>query len=189
MRITQLTISVLGLMLLAVAVYELAGRRAALVAMWLMAIEPTNVFFSTYLHKEPNMILASGMVAFGGAMIWKYAQLRWIALITAGLPDRGSDPALCRLVPDRGRGGDHAARRPSPPARDERRSPSPDLGRHPPRRGRRPDRARGLDRREPRAEPAELPGRQRRRRRKPTSASSRSTSRPAGRSSPTSRSG
>ena len=84
LRITQLTISVLGLMLLAVAVYELAGRRAALVAMWLMALEPTNVFFSTYLHKEPNMILASGMVAFGGTMIWKYGQVRWIALITTG---------------------------------------------------------------------------------------------------------
>ena len=84
MRITQLTISVLGLMLLAVAVYELAGRRAALVAMWLMALEPTNVFFSTYLHKEPNMILASGMVAFGGTMIWKYGQARWIGLITTG---------------------------------------------------------------------------------------------------------
>ena len=84
LRITQLTISVLGLMLLAVAVYELAGRRAALVAMWLMALEPTNVFFSTYLHKEPNMILASGMVAFGGTMIWKYGEVRWIALITTG---------------------------------------------------------------------------------------------------------
>ena len=84
LRITQLTISVLGLMLLAVAVYELAGRRAALVAMWVMALEPTNVFFSTYLHKEPNMILASGMVAFGGTMIWKHGQVRWIALITTG---------------------------------------------------------------------------------------------------------
>ena len=84
LRITQLTISVLGLMLLAVAVYEFAGPRAAFVAMWVMAIEPTNIFFSTYLHKEPNMILASGMVVFGGTMIWKYAQLRWIALITAG---------------------------------------------------------------------------------------------------------
>ena len=84
MRITQLTISVFGLVLLAVAVYELAGPRAAAVAMWVMAIEPTNIFFSTYLHKEPNMILASGMVVFGGTMIWKYAQLRWIALITAG---------------------------------------------------------------------------------------------------------
>jgi hypothetical protein len=84
LRITQLTIAVLGLMLLAVAVYELAGPRAALVAMWLIAIEPTNVFFSTYLHKEPNMILASGMVAFAGAMIWKYGRLRWAALITAG---------------------------------------------------------------------------------------------------------
>ena len=84
LRITQLTISVLGLMLLAVAVYELAGRRAALVAMWVLALEPTNIFFSTYLHKEPNMILASGMVAFGGTMIWKYGDVRWIALITTG---------------------------------------------------------------------------------------------------------
>jgi len=84
LRFTQLTLAVLGLLLLAVAVYELAGPRAALIAMWLMAVEPTNTFFSTYLHKEPNMILASGMVAFGGTMIWKHAQLRWISLITAG---------------------------------------------------------------------------------------------------------
>ena len=84
LRLPQLTIAVLGLLLLAVAVYELAGPRAALIAMWLMAIEPTNIFFSTYLHKEPNMILASGMVVFGGTMIWKHAELRWLGLITAG---------------------------------------------------------------------------------------------------------
>ena len=84
LRITQAGISAAGLILLATAVYELAGKRAALIAAWLLAIEPTNIFFSTLLHKEPNMLLAGGLVAFGGACMWKRPKLQYLWPITLG---------------------------------------------------------------------------------------------------------
>lgn len=84
LRITQAGIAVAGLILLALAVYELAGPRAALIAAWVLAVEPTNVFFSTLLHKEPNMILAGGLVAFAGARMWKTADVRYLWPIVLG---------------------------------------------------------------------------------------------------------
>jgi hypothetical protein len=84
LRITQAGIAVAGLILLAVAVYELAGPRAAVIAAWVLAVEPTNVFFSTLLHKEPNMILAGGLVAFAGARMWKTADVRYLWPIVLG---------------------------------------------------------------------------------------------------------
>ena len=84
LRVTQGGIAVAGLALLAVAVYELAGPRAALISAWVLALEPTNVFFSTLLHKEPNMLLAGGLVALGGATLWKRGDLRPLLPIALG---------------------------------------------------------------------------------------------------------
>jgi hypothetical protein len=84
LRITQAGIAVAGLALLATAVYELAGPRAAVIAAWLLAFEPSNIFFSTLLHKEPNLLLAGGLVAFGGANMWKTAKLQYLWPITLG---------------------------------------------------------------------------------------------------------
>jgi hypothetical protein len=84
LRIAQAGTAVTGLILLAAAVYELAGPRAALIAAWVLAVEPTNVFFSTLLHKEPNMILAGGLVAFAGARMWKTADIRYLWPIVLG---------------------------------------------------------------------------------------------------------
>ncbi|MFL5906591.1 MAG: hypothetical protein ACJ75Z_03215 [Solirubrobacterales bacterium] len=84
LRISQAGIAVAGLVLLAVAVYELAGRRAALIVSWVIAFDPANIFFSTLLHKEPNMLLAGGLVAFGGACMWKRARLQYLWPITLG---------------------------------------------------------------------------------------------------------
>jgi hypothetical protein len=84
LRITEAGIGIAGLILLATAVYELAGARAALITAWLLAIEPTGMFFSTIIHKEPNMMLASGLVMFGGATMWKRADLRSLAPIVGG---------------------------------------------------------------------------------------------------------
>jgi hypothetical protein len=84
LRIAQAGIAVAGLVLLAAAVYELAGPRAALIAAWALALEPTNIFFSTLLHKEPNLLLAGGLVAFGGACMWKRVDLRYLWTITLG---------------------------------------------------------------------------------------------------------
>jgi hypothetical protein len=84
LRVTQAGIAVIGLVLLAAAVYELAGARASVVAMWLLAFEPAGIFFSSLLHKEANMMLAIGLVAFGGARIWRRAQTRYLVPIVLG---------------------------------------------------------------------------------------------------------
>ncbi len=84
MRVAQIGIAVAGLVFIAAAVYELAGSRAAVIAMWFLALEPTNIFFSSILHKEPLMMLAGGIVAYGGALAWQRASTRSILLITLG---------------------------------------------------------------------------------------------------------
>lgn len=84
LRVTQAGIAVFGLVLLAAAVYELVGARASVLAMWLLAFEPAGIFFSSLLHKEANMLLAIGLVAFGGARIWKRGEPRQLIPIVAG---------------------------------------------------------------------------------------------------------
>jgi hypothetical protein len=79
-----ISFAVVGLTLLAAAVYELAGPRPAWIAAWLLALEPTGVFFSGLLHKEPFMFLAEGMVVFGGAVLWKRGDLRALIPMVLG---------------------------------------------------------------------------------------------------------
>lgn len=84
LRMTQIGIAVAGLVLMATAVYELAGAKAATIAMWVLALEPTNIFFSSILHKEPLMMLAGGLVAYGGALAWNRAEMKSILIIALG---------------------------------------------------------------------------------------------------------
>ena len=84
LRIAEIGLAVAGLVLLATAVYELAGRRAAVWAAWLLALEPSGIFFSSLLHKESSMFLAEGLVAFGGARLWKRGDLASVPIIAAG---------------------------------------------------------------------------------------------------------
>jgi hypothetical protein len=84
LRVTEVGIAVAGLVLLAAAVYELAGPRASVLAMWLLALEPASIFFSSLLHKEANMMLAIGLVALGGTKIWRREEPRNLVLIVAG---------------------------------------------------------------------------------------------------------
>lgn len=84
LRITEIGISVAGLVLLAAAVYELVGPRAAVIAAWLLALEPSGIFFASIIHKEPNMFLAEGLVAFGGARMWKRGDFTSLFIIVAG---------------------------------------------------------------------------------------------------------
>jgi hypothetical protein len=84
LRIGEIGLAVVGLVLLATAVYELARPRAALVAAWFLALEPSGIFFSSLLHKESSMFLAEGLVAFGGARLWKRGDLASVPIIAAG---------------------------------------------------------------------------------------------------------
>src|SRR4051794_39901079 len=84
MRIQIIAIAVAGLALISAAVYELAGRKAALITAWILAFEPTGVFFAGILHKEPFMLLAEGMVAYGGAKLWKRGDFSALVPMTIG---------------------------------------------------------------------------------------------------------
>lgn len=84
LRVAQVGIAVVGLLLLAAAVYELAGPRASVLAMWLLAFEPASIFFSGLLHKEANMMLAIGLVALGGAKVWNRGDPRYLMPIVFG---------------------------------------------------------------------------------------------------------
>jgi hypothetical protein len=76
MRMTQIGIAVLGLVLIVASVWELAGPKAARLLAWILAFEPSNVFFNSEIHKEPLMVLASGLVVFGGTKLWTRFDLK-----------------------------------------------------------------------------------------------------------------
>jgi hypothetical protein len=80
MRITQVGIALIGVVLIIGAVYDLAGGRAARIAAWLLAFEPTSIFFDSELHKDPLMMLATGLFVFGGTMVWKRLDIRGFLL-------------------------------------------------------------------------------------------------------------
>src|SRR4051794_37129962 len=84
MRITQVGIATAGAVLIAAAVYDLAGGRAARLAAWLIAFSPAAVFYDSALHKEPLMALASGLVVFGGTMCWLRLDVRGILVCALG---------------------------------------------------------------------------------------------------------
>ncbi len=84
LRVTQAGFASLAILLLAAAVHDLAGQQAARIAAWLLVFEPTNVFFSTLLHKEALMLLAAAAVVYGAAIIWRSGSLRGLAPMTAG---------------------------------------------------------------------------------------------------------
>jgi hypothetical protein len=84
LRVTQGAIATVGILLLATAVYELAGPRVAVIAAWLLALEPASVFFSGVLHKEPLLFLAEGLVAFGGASLWTRGKLTAVITMASG---------------------------------------------------------------------------------------------------------
>ncbi len=84
LRITQVGLALTGVVLILAAVYDLADGRAARLAAWLLAFEPTSIFFDSALHKEPLMELAAGLVVFGGTKIWLWLDVRGILICALG---------------------------------------------------------------------------------------------------------
>src|SRR4051812_30189233 len=84
MRVTQIGIATAGAILVAAAVYDLAGGRAARLAAWLIAFWPAAVFYDSALHKEPLMVLAGGLVVFGGTMCWLRLDVRGVLVCAVG---------------------------------------------------------------------------------------------------------
>ena len=84
LRITQVGLALLGIVLVCGAVYDLADARAARLAAWLLAFEPTGVFFDSGILKDPLMELAAGLVVFGATKIWLRLDVRGILICALG---------------------------------------------------------------------------------------------------------
>ncbi len=84
LRVTQTGIALLGFILLLAATYDLAGAKAATIAAWVLAFEPSSIFFNTEIHKEPLMELGAGLAVFGGVWLWKRLDIRGIAICALG---------------------------------------------------------------------------------------------------------
>jgi hypothetical protein len=83
-RIEVIAVAVAGGAFLAAAVYELAGARAAVITAWVLALEPASIFFAGILHKEPFMVLAEGLAAYGAARLWKRGDYRALVPMVIG---------------------------------------------------------------------------------------------------------
>ena len=84
LRVTQVGLALLGLLLLTAAIYDVAGARAARVAAWVFALEPASIMYNGILHREPLLVLASGLVVFGGVKIWAKLELRGVFIYALG---------------------------------------------------------------------------------------------------------
>src|SRR5437763_205475 len=84
LRVTQIGIAMLGIVLIVAAVHDLAGPRAARFTAWVLALEPASIFFNSGLSKEPLMLLASGLVVFGGTKIWRRMDLTGLLFVALG---------------------------------------------------------------------------------------------------------
>ena len=85
MRITQITIAVCAIAIVAVAVNDLAGTAAGVVVAWLLALEPGSVFLSGFLLKEPLVALGEALVILGCVRMYLRRSARPLALMAAGV--------------------------------------------------------------------------------------------------------
>jgi len=84
LRMVQIGIAMAGLLLLVAAVHDLVGPRAAVIITWVLMLEPAGIFFDSALHKEPLMLLASGICVYGATRLWSRFALSAIAISAVG---------------------------------------------------------------------------------------------------------
>ena len=84
LRVTQIGISMVGIVLIVAAIHDLAGAHAGRLGAWILALEPASIFFNSFLHREPLLVLASGLIVFGGTKIWAKLELRGVLTVALG---------------------------------------------------------------------------------------------------------
>jgi len=84
LRVTQTGIALLGFIFMLAATYDLAGPKTTTLAAWVLAFEPSSIFFNTEIHKEALMELGAGLAVFGGVWLWKRLDIRGILICTLG---------------------------------------------------------------------------------------------------------
>jgi hypothetical protein len=83
-RVTQAGIALLAYVLMLAVTYDLGGPRAARLAAWCLAVEPSSIFFNTEIHKEALMELAAALCAFGGVWLWRRLDIRGVLIVALG---------------------------------------------------------------------------------------------------------
>lgn len=84
LRVTQISLAVAGILFMVAAVYDMAGPRAAMIAGWLLAFEPSHLFFSGLFHKESLVLLAEGIAALAAVRMWiRRDAVAWALLATS----------------------------------------------------------------------------------------------------------
>ncbi len=81
-RLVQCVIAAFAVLLLTVAVHDLAGRGAALATATLLLLEPSSMFFTTILQKESLVLLGESLAAFSVARLWRH-DVRGAAVLAA----------------------------------------------------------------------------------------------------------
>lgn len=89
LRVGHIALAVAAIAIVAVAVADLAGVRAGRIAAWILALEPTNAFFSMVLHKEAPMMLGEAIVLLGAVRMYQRRDVTAVALMAAGLAIAG----------------------------------------------------------------------------------------------------
>lgn len=78
LRVTQIGFALLGALLVMAVVYNFGGARAARIAAWILALEPSSIFFASELHRESLIEFGTGLVLLGGTWIWQRLDIRGI---------------------------------------------------------------------------------------------------------------
>lgn len=85
LRVGHIALAVSAIAIVAVAVHDIAGARAGVVTAWILAFEPTGVFFSGLLHKEAPMLLGEALVILGAVRMYQRRDATAVALMVPGL--------------------------------------------------------------------------------------------------------
>lgn len=83
-RVVHVSIAVAAIAIVAAAVHDLVGPRAAIASAWVLTLEPSHVFFSGLVHKEATMFAAEALVLLGTVRMWQRRDLAAGTLIVAG---------------------------------------------------------------------------------------------------------
>jgi hypothetical protein len=84
LRVLQIGLALAAVCLLSAAAYDLSGPRAAKFTAWVLAVEPSNVYFSGLATKEPLMLLAEALAVFGAVRFWRQRDVAGVALLLTG---------------------------------------------------------------------------------------------------------
>ena len=85
LRLVQIALAVSGIAILSFATYDLAGDRPARIVAWVLALEPSNVFFSSLLHKEAPLLLGEALTILGCVRMFRRRDPVAAGLMASGL--------------------------------------------------------------------------------------------------------